>query len=127
LSHGQTQSHGSSNHAVERIFRQAHQHFSQRFDVSRQSRDDPWTIKSVVYKKGQFGHARERLRRVRNEQKFVTMEAKEWLWSSFKQIAGMLARRDRLNHQPGEMLDRGAAASRVDNLVPYRRDFSSKG
>ncbi len=93
------------------------------FDVHVNRAPVRGTIKSVVYKKGQFGNAMSAASAEDNEQNIVTMEG-EGMVVVFKQIAGLLARRIVFNHSPGEMLDRGQRVglikfgSRTDVIFP---------
>jgi phosphatidylserine decarboxylase len=101
------------------------------FDVHVNRAPVRGTIKSVVYKKGQFGNAMSAASAEDNEQNIVTMEG-EGMVVVFKQIAGLLARRIVFNHAPGEMLDRGQRVglikfgSRTDVIFPQPAELAVK-
>src|SRR5579884_2143899 len=101
------------------------------FDVHVNRSPISGVIKSVVYKKGQFGNAMSAVSAEDNEQNIVTMEG-EGMTVVFKQIAGLLARRIVFNHKPGETLVRGQRVglikfgSRTDVIFPQPSEIKVK-
>jgi phosphatidylserine decarboxylase len=81
------------------------------------------TVTLVDYRQGQFVNAMKPESAVLNEQTLITIEG-EGHSVSFKQIAGLLARRILCNLQEGQTVQRGARmgmikfGSRVDVLMP---------
>jgi phosphatidylserine decarboxylase len=101
------------------------------FDVHVNRSPISGVIKSVVYKKGQFGNAMSEASADANEQNIVTMEG-EGMTVIFKQIAGLLARRIVFNHKPGDVLVRGQRVglikfgSRTDVIFPQPSEIKVK-
>jgi phosphatidylserine decarboxylase len=86
-------------------------------------------IHSVRYKKGRFVNAMSREASDRNEQNVCTVDTDDGYRITFKQIAGLLARRIVFNHKPGDRLARGQRVglikfgSRTDVLLSARADI----
>ncbi len=93
------------------------------FDVHVNRSPIGGTISRVYYRKGQYLNAMNPASAERNEQNVVTMRG-EGFEVTFKQIAGLLARRIVFNHSEGERLERGQRVglikfgSRVDVVIP---------
>jgi phosphatidylserine decarboxylase len=93
------------------------------FDVHVNRSPIGGVISRVHYQKGQYLNAMNPASAERNEQNSVTVRA-EGIEVTFKQIAGLLARRIVFNHAEGERLERGQRVglikfgSRVDVVVP---------
>jgi phosphatidylserine decarboxylase len=81
------------------------------------------TVTLVEYRKGEFLNAMKPESAVRNEQTLITVDAGAYS-VSFKQIAGLLARRIVCNLKTGDRVERGQRmglikfGSRVDVLMP---------
>lgn len=81
------------------------------------------TVSLVEYREGQFLNAMKPESAVHNEQTLITIDNGEYS-VSFKQIAGLLARRIVCKLQPGQRVERGQRmglikfGSRVDVLLP---------
>lgn len=81
------------------------------------------TVTVVDYREGQFINAMDSESAVVNEQTMITVDDGEWS-VSFKQIAGLLARRILCNVKVGDKVERGQRmglikfGSRVDILMP---------
>jgi len=81
-------------------------------------------LASVRYQKGQYLNAMNPASADRNEQNIATVRGEDGLEVTFKQIAGLLARRIVFNPREGETLARGQRVglikfgSRVDVLLP---------
>lgn len=81
------------------------------------------TVSLVEYREGQFLNAMKPESAVHNEQTLITIDAGEYS-VSFKQIAGLLARRIVCRLKPGDRVERGQRmglikfGSRVDVLLP---------
>ncbi len=81
------------------------------------------TVTLAEYREGQFLNAMNSESAVHNEQTMVTIDAGEYS-VSFKQIAGLLARRILCNVREGDQVERGQRmglikfGSRVDVLLP---------
>jgi len=88
-------------------------------------------VKLVEYREGQFVNALKPESAVHNEQTLVTIEAPNYT-ISFKQIAGLLARRIVCQLQAGDQVQRGQRmgmikfGSRVDVLLPASVDLKVK-
>lgn len=88
-------------------------------------------VKLVEYREGQFVNALKPESAVHNEQTLVTIEAPNYT-ISFKQIAGLLARRIVCQLQAGDQVQRGQRmgmikfGSRVDVLLPASIDLKVK-
>lgn len=86
---------------------------------------------AVQYQKGQYLNAMNPASADRNEQNIVTVRG-EGFEITFKQIAGLLARRIVFNHSAGENVARGQRVglikfgSRVDVLLPAEADLKVK-
>lgn len=93
------------------------------FDVHVNRSPITGVLTSVRYQRGQFLNAMNPASADRNEQNAATIRG-EGLEITFKQIAGLLARRIVFNHREGEGLERGQRVglikfgSRVDVLLP---------
>jgi phosphatidylserine decarboxylase len=80
-------------------------------------------LSEVTYKKGEYLNAMNPASAERNEQNLVVVEGDN-ATVSFKQIAGLLARRIVFNYQPGDRVARGQRVglikfgSRVDIVLP---------
>jgi phosphatidylserine decarboxylase len=80
-------------------------------------------LTSVRYQKGQYLNAMNPASADKNEQNVVTVSGPGYE-VTFKQIAGLLARRIVFNHREGERVERGQRVglikfgSRVDVIVP---------
>jgi phosphatidylserine decarboxylase len=80
-------------------------------------------LSSVVYQKGEYLNAMNPASADRNEQNAVTVKG-EGIEVTFKQIAGLLARRIVFNLREGDLVERGQRVglikfgSRVDVVVP---------
>jgi phosphatidylserine decarboxylase len=81
------------------------------------------TVSVCEYRKGEFLNAMNKDSAIRNEQTLIVVDAGEYE-VSFKQIAGLLARRIVCNLNVGDTVDRGQRiglikfGSRVDVLMP---------
>jgi phosphatidylserine decarboxylase len=81
-------------------------------------------LTAVRYQRGQYLNAMNPASADRNEQNIATVRGEDGLEVSFKQIAGLLARRIVFNPREGETLARGQRVglikfgSRVDVLLP---------
>jgi phosphatidylserine decarboxylase len=88
-------------------------------------------LSSVRYQKGQYLNAMNPASAERNEQNIVTVQG-EGYQVTFKQIAGLLARRIVFNCKEGETLARGQRVglikfgSRVDVLLPAQAEIRVK-
>jgi phosphatidylserine decarboxylase len=93
------------------------------FDVHVNRSPIAGILTSVNYQKGQYLNAMNPASADRNEQNIVTVRG-EGFEITFKQIAGLLARRIVFNHSKGESVQRGQRVglikfgSRVDVLLP---------
>ncbi|MGC1463729.1 MAG: phosphatidylserine decarboxylase family protein [Terracidiphilus sp.] len=101
------------------------------FDVHVNRSPIAGEITRVHYKKGQYLNAMNPASSERNEQNKVTVRG-EGFEVTFKQIAGLLARRIVFNHGEGERLERGQRVglikfgSRVDVLIPAEAELRVK-
>jgi phosphatidylserine decarboxylase len=81
-------------------------------------------LTGVRYQKGQYLNAMNPASADHNEQNVVTVRGEGGVEVTFKQIAGLLARRIVFNHREGETVERGQRVglikfgSRVDVLLP---------
>jgi phosphatidylserine decarboxylase len=81
-------------------------------------------LTAVRYRKGLYLNAMNPASADRNEQNIVTVRGEGGVGVTFKQIAGLLARRIVFNHREGETVERGQRVglikfgSRVDVLLP---------
>jgi phosphatidylserine decarboxylase len=93
------------------------------FDVHVNRSPIAGVLSSVQYQKGQYLNAMNPASAERNEQNIVTVQG-EGFEVTFKQIAGLLARRIVFKHRQGEQVERGQRVglikfgSRVDVIVP---------
>jgi phosphatidylserine decarboxylase len=93
------------------------------FDVHVNRSPIAGILSSVHYQKGQYLNAMNPASAERNEQNVVTVRG-EGFEVTFKQIAGLLARRIVFNHNQGERVERGQRVglikfgSRVDVILP---------
>jgi phosphatidylserine decarboxylase len=93
------------------------------FDVHVNRSPIAGTLTSVRYQKGQYLNAMNPASADRNEQNVVTVRG-EGFEITFKQIAGLLARRIVFPHREGERVERGQRVglikfgSRVDVVIP---------
>jgi phosphatidylserine decarboxylase len=89
-------------------------------------------LREVQYQKGEFLNALNPASAERNEQNLAVIEADEGYTVSFKQIAGLLARRIVFNPASGARLERGQRigmikfGSRVDVLLPGNAQLQVK-
>jgi phosphatidylserine decarboxylase len=89
-------------------------------------------LREVQYQKGEFLNALNPASAERNEQNLAVIEADEGYTVSFKQIAGLLARRIVFNPESGARLERGQRigmikfGSRVDVLLPGNAQLQVK-
>jgi phosphatidylserine decarboxylase len=89
-------------------------------------------LREVQYRKGEFLNALNPASAERNEQNLAVIEADEGYTVSFKQIAGLLARRIVFNPASGARLERGQRigmikfGSRVDVLLPGNAQLQVK-
>jgi phosphatidylserine decarboxylase len=89
------------------------------------------TVELVEYREGQFLNAMRADSAVHNEQTMITINSGSYL-VSFKQIAGLLARRIVCNLKPGDVVERGQRmglikfGSRVDLLLPAEAKLKVK-
>jgi phosphatidylserine decarboxylase len=94
------------------------------FDVHVNRSPIGGTLSSVRYRKGQYLNAMNPASAERNEQNIVTVRGDEGTEITFKQIAGLLARRIVFNFKEGDRVERGQRVglikfgSRVDVLLP---------
>lgn len=103
------------------------------FDVHVNRSPIAGVLTSVRYQKGQYLNAMNPASAERNEQNAVTVHG-GGIEVTFKQIAGLLARRIVFNLHEGDMVERGQRVgmikfgSRVDVVVPFEAEFRvSKG
>jgi len=89
------------------------------------------TVTMVDTREGQFMNAMKPESAVLNEQTLITIDAGDYI-VSFKQIAGLLARRIVCNLKPGDHVERGQRmglikfGSRVDVLMPSEAELRVK-
>ncbi|MGA2634550.1 MAG: phosphatidylserine decarboxylase [Terracidiphilus sp.] len=94
------------------------------FDVHVNRSPIGGVLRSVCYRKGQYLNAMNPASADRNEQNIVTVRGDEGTEITFKQIAGLLARRIVFNFSEGDRVERGQRVglikfgSRVDVLLP---------
>ena len=94
------------------------------FDVHVNRSPIGGVLSSVRYRKGQYLNAMNPASADRNEQNIVTVRGDEGAEITFKQIAGLLARRIVFNFREGDRVERGQRVglikfgSRVDVLLP---------
>ena len=94
------------------------------FDVHVNRSPIGGVLNSVRYRKGQYLNAMNPASADRNEQNIVTVRGDEGTEITFKQIAGLLARRIVFNFKEGDRVERGQRVglikfgSRVDVLLP---------
>ena len=105
------------------------------FDVHVNRAPIGGVLKRVHYQKGLYLNAMNPASAERNEQNTVTIRGQgddEGFEITFKQIAGLLARRIVFNHSEGERLERGQRVglikfgSRVDILLPAEAELRVK-
>jgi phosphatidylserine decarboxylase len=93
------------------------------FDVHVNRSPIAGTVREVRYQKGKYLNALNPESAEKNEQNLVTVQGDEFD-VSFKQIAGLLARRIVFRYRPGDFVERGERVglikfgSRVDVLLP---------
>ncbi len=93
------------------------------FDVHVNRSPISGVLSAVNYQKGQYLNAMNPASAERNEQNVVTVRG-QGFEITFKQIAGLLARRIVFNHSEGETVERGQRVglikfgSRVDVVIP---------
>jgi len=93
------------------------------FDVHVNRSPIGGVLSSVRYQKGQYLNAMNPASADRNEQNIVTVRG-DGVEVTFKQIAGLLARRIVFNHREGDTVERGQRVglikfgSRVDVILP---------
>ena len=101
------------------------------FDVHVNRSPIAGVLSKVNYKKGQYLNAMNPASADQNEQNIVTVSG-EGMEVTFKQIAGLLARRIVFNHREGETVERGQRVglikfgSRVDVIVPAEAQLRVK-
>jgi phosphatidylserine decarboxylase len=101
------------------------------FDVHVNRAPIAGTITGLSYQKGKFGNAMSAGSSDANEQNIVTMKGDEQM-VTFKQIAGLLARRIVFNPRTGDKLERGQRVglikfgSRVDVVLDEAVDIRVK-
>jgi phosphatidylserine decarboxylase len=94
------------------------------FDVHVNRAPIGGVLTAVRYRKGIYLNAMNPASADRNEQNIVTVRGEGGVEVTFKQIAGLLARRIVFNHREGETVERGQRVglikfgSRVDVLLP---------
>jgi phosphatidylserine decarboxylase len=94
------------------------------FDVHVNRAPIGGVLSSVRYQHGQYLNAMNPASADRNEQNIVTIRGEDGVEITFKQIAGLLARRIVFNHREGETVERGQRVglikfgSRVDVILP---------
>ncbi|MGD0736875.1 MAG: phosphatidylserine decarboxylase [Terracidiphilus sp.] len=94
------------------------------FDVHVNRSPIGGVLTSVSYRRGQYLNAMNPASADQNEQNVVTVRDSSGVEVTFKQIAGLLARRIVFNHREGETVERGQRVglikfgSRVDVLLP---------
>jgi phosphatidylserine decarboxylase len=77
------------------------------FDVHVNRTPVGGVIRSVKYQKGRFLVASQERCSAENEQNVVTVETEDGLRVTFKQIAGLIARRIVFTKQPGDVVAKG--------------------
>ena len=101
------------------------------FDVHVNRSPMAGVLTQVRYQKGQYLNAMNPASADRNEQNIATVRG-EGVEVTFKQIAGLLARRIVFNHHEGERLERGQRVglikfgSRVDVIIPADAELRVK-
>lgn len=101
------------------------------FDVHVNRAPIGGVLSRVHYQKGQYLNAMNPASAERNEQNIVTVHG-EGIEVTFKQIAGLLARRIVFNHAEGDVVERGQRVglikfgSRVDVIVPAEASLRVK-
>jgi phosphatidylserine decarboxylase len=94
------------------------------FDVHVNRSPIGGVLTGVRYQKGLYLNAMNPASADRNEQNIVTVRGEDGVEVTFKQIAGLLARRIVFNHSEGDRVERGQRVglikfgSRVDVLLP---------
>jgi len=94
------------------------------FDVHVNRAPIGGVLSSVTYQKGQYLNAMNPSSADRNEQNVVTIRGADGVQVTFKQIAGLIARRIVFNYRQGDSVQRGQRVglikfgSRVDVLLP---------
>ena len=101
------------------------------FDVHVNRSPISGVLSRVHYQKGQYLNAMNPASAERNEQNVVTVRG-QGFEITFKQIAGLLARRIVFNHAEGETVERGQRVglikfgSRVDVVIPAEAELKVK-
>lgn len=99
------------------------------FDVHVNRTPIAGTITSIRYQKGKYLNAMNPASADQNEQNIVTVRAAEGYEVTFKQIAGLLARRIVFDPKVGQVLGRGELVglikfgSRVDVILPVEAEL----
>jgi phosphatidylserine decarboxylase len=102
------------------------------FDVHVNRSPIAGVLTSVRYQKGQYLNAMNPASADRNEQSIATVRGEDGVEVTFKQIAGLLARRIVFNFREGDSLARGQRVglikfgSRVDVLLPAEAELRVK-
>jgi phosphatidylserine decarboxylase len=102
------------------------------FDVHVNRTPIAGTITSVRYQKGKYLNAMNPASADQNEQNIVTVRAAEGYEVTFKQIAGLIARRIVFDPQVGQVIGRGELVglikfgSRVDVILPIEAELRVK-
>ena len=129
---GRRPGHRDSHHRHSRGPRQRISIFLSVFDVHVNRSPIGGVLSSVRYQKGQYLNAMNPASADRNEQNMVTVRG-EGIEVTFKQIAGLLARRIVFNFSEGDTVERGQRVglikfgSRVDVLLPAEADSAREG
>jgi phosphatidylserine decarboxylase len=101
------------------------------FDVHVNRAPIAGVLSEVRYQKGKYLNAMNPASAANNEQNIVTVRG-EGVEVTFKQIAGLLARRIVFNYRPGDRVERGQRVglikfgSRVDVVVPAEAELQVK-
>ena len=102
------------------------------FDVHVNRSPIAGVLSGVRYQKGQYLNAMNPASADRNEQNIATVRGKDGVEVTFKQIAGLIARRIVFNFREGEALERGQRVglikfgSRVDVVLPAKAEVRVK-
>jgi len=102
------------------------------FDVHVNRSPIAGVLSGVRYQKGQYLNAMNPASDDRNEQNIATVRGKDGVEVTFKQIAGLIARRIVFNFREGDALERGQRVglikfgSRVDVVLPAKAEVRVK-
>jgi phosphatidylserine decarboxylase len=102
------------------------------FDVHVNRSPIAGVLSGVRYQKGQYLNAMNPASADRNEQNIATVRGKDGVEVTFKQIAGLIARRIVFNFREGDALERGQRVglikfgSRVDVVLPAKAEVRVK-